>query len=92
MKKSDGTPLGKDQSVTFIAIAGAQVMKIFPTGSLDTLSQNITVVFNTPMVPMTNLDERDKLPCPLTITPKTPGRCVWTNTSILEFIPSKSLE
>ncbi len=44
------------------------------------------------MVRMTNLTERDTLPCPLTITPKVEGKCVWTNTSILEFIPSTSLQ
>lgn len=92
VKKSDGTPLGKDKVMTYEAISSAQAMRIFPIGSLDNLSQNITVVFNTPMVPLTNLDERDKLPCPLTITPKIEWRCVWTNTSLLEFVPENYFE
>lgn len=41
---------------------------------------------------MTNLDERDMLPCPLTITPKVEGKCKWTAGNILEFVPSKPLE
>ncbi len=44
------------------------------------------------MVRMTNLTERDKLACPLTITPKVEGKCAWTNTSILEFTPSTFLQ
>ena len=91
-KKLDGTLLGKDEVMTFLALPGAKAMAIFPIGSLDTLSQNITVVFNTPMVPLTNLKERDTLPCPLTITPHIDGRCIWTNTSILEYIPTHPLQ
>ncbi len=92
VRKIDGKTLEKDIIETFLAMAPARIMKIFPTGPLDTLSQNITVVFNTPMVPLTNLDERDTLPCPLTITPKVEGKCVWTNTSILEYIPTIPLQ
>lgn len=44
------------------------------------------------MVPLTNLDARDKLPCPLEITPKVEGKCKWTNGNVLEFVPTKSLE
>lgn len=50
------------------------------------------VLFNIPVVPLTNLSERDKLPCPLAITPKIEGKCQWTNGNILEFIPNKPLE
>ncbi len=92
VQKTNGTLLGRDIVETFLAIAPAQVMQIFPTGALDALDQNITVVFNTPMIPLTNLDTRDTLPCPLTITPKVAGKCVWTSTSILEFIPTTPLQ
>ena len=92
VKKSDGTTLGKDAFVTFLATPAAQAVKIFPSGTLDTLSQNITVVFNTPMVPLTNLEERDRLPCPLKLSPMVEGKCVWTNSSILEYIPKNPLQ
>ncbi len=92
MRQSDGALLGADKVVNFRAVPEAQALKMTPTGSLDDLGQNITVIFNTPMVPMTNLEERDKLPCPFTITPKLEGKCIWTNTSVLEFIPTKHLE
>lgn len=52
----------------------------------------MVVLFNVPMVPLTALDERDTLPCPLEITPKIEGKCQWTNGNVLEFIPSKPLE
>lgn len=50
------------------------------------------MLFNIPVVPLTNLDERDKLPCPLEITPKVGGKCSWTNGNVLEFVPDKPLE
>lgn len=88
----EGVPLGKDHIRTFHVVSGAKVQGIFPSGSLDNLSQNITVIFNVPMIQMTNLDTRDTLPCPLKITPNVVGKCVWTSTSILEFLPEKPLE
>jgi len=87
-----GKTLGNEQIFTIEAIAGAESTKILPSGKLENLGQNIVVLFNIPMVPLTNLDARDKLPCPLEITPKVEGKCKWTNGNVLEFIPSKPLE
>jgi len=87
-----GKTLGNEQVFTIEAIAGAESTKILPSGKLENLGQNIVVLFNIPMVPLTNLDERDKLPCPLEIIPKIEGKCQWTNGNVLEFIPSKPLE
>lgn len=51
------------------------------------LSQNIAVFFNIPMVSLTNLDEKDKLPCPIDIEPKLDWVCKWTTSSVMEYIP-----
>ncbi len=87
-----GKELGKEQIFTIEAISGAAATKILPSGKLQNLGQNLVVLFNIPVVPLTNLDERDKLPCPLSITPKVEGKCKWTNGNVLEFIPNKPLE
>lgn len=92
IRSAYGTELGTEQVFTIEAIAGAEATKILPSGKLENLGQNIVVLFNIPLVPLTNLDERDKLPCPLEITPKIDGKCKWTNGNVLEFIPTKPLE
>ena len=70
MTSAHGVKLGDDFIYNFKAIGGAKATKILPDGSAENLSQNITVLFNIPVVPLTTLDNRDKLPCPITITPK----------------------
>lgn len=87
-----GNALSEDTIFTFEAIEGARATKILPSGRLQNLGQNIVVLFNVPVVAMTNLDERDKLPCPLSITPKIDGKCKWTNGNVLEFVPNKPLD
>lgn len=87
-----GKELGQDHIFTIEAIAGAQATKILPSGKIENLGQNMLVLFNIPMVGLTNLDERDTLPCPLEITPKIEGVCKWTNGNVLEFVPKNPLE
>jgi len=43
------------------------------------------------MIPLTNLDEKDELPCPLVTAPEITGQCKWLNGSTLEFIPDEPL-
>ena len=71
-------------------VSGAKVVKVLPEQQLEDISKNMVVFFNMPMVPLTNLDIKDTLPCPLEITPKIAWKCSWTTTSVLEFIPEKS--
>lgn len=92
VRSAYGTELGEEYIFTIEAIAGAKATKILPSGKLENIGQNIIVLFNVPIVPMTNLDERDNLPCPLEIVPKIEGKCQWTNGSVLEFIPTKPFE
>jgi hypothetical protein len=87
-----GVNLSDDFVYNFKAIGGAKATKVLPSGEAENLSQNITVLFNIPVVPLTTLDNSDKLPCPLTITPKLEGTCKWTSPTILEYIPKNTLE
>lgn len=78
-----------DYTVVFEAISWAKVTKIIPDWTLENISQNLLVLFNIPLIPLTNLDNQDKMPCPLDITPKIAWRCKWTWWNALEFIPEK---
>lgn len=69
------------------AVSGAKVVKFLPEKYLQDISKNIAVFFSIPMVPLTDWDSKDTLPCPLEITPKVEWTCKWTTTSVLEFIP-----
>jgi len=72
-------------------VSNAKVVKITPSWDLKNLSQNFVVFFNIPMVPLTDLDSRDELPCPISFKPEVKWKCSWTTTSVLEFIPEKRL-
>ena len=84
---------------SFLQIAEApKVVKIVPETKndnkqtiVDNLNSHIYAFFNVPMVPLTNLDNRDKLPCLIDIEPKVDGTCTWTTTSMLEFTPTSPL-
>lgn len=91
IKSKYGAKIGRDISYEFEAIAGAKAMRIIPEGELKNVSKNIVVLFNIPVIPLGSLSMKDKLPCPIEITPAIEGKCSWTSGSILEFIPSKPL-
>ncbi|MBP8016944.1 hypothetical protein KAZ01_02955, partial [Candidatus Gracilibacteria bacterium] len=92
VKSSYGVDIGKDYIYNIEAIGGAKVTKIIPKGNLQNISQNITAIFNIPIVPLTSLDNRDKLPCPLKISPEVKGKCKWISGNVLEFSPEKNFE
>ncbi len=72
------------------AVAGARVTKILPEEKLEDLSKNMAVFFNIPQISLSSLQDKNNLPCPIAITPKVDGKCSWTTTSVLEFIPKIS--
>jgi hypothetical protein len=50
----------------------------------------MAVFFSIPQIALSSLEKKNNLPCPIIITPKVDGRCSWTTTSVLEFIPKIS--
>ena len=72
-------------------VSNAKVLKITPSWKIKNLNQNLVVFFNLPMVPLTDLSSRDNLPCPIEIEPNIEWKCVWTTTSVVEFIPKNRL-
>ena len=68
------------------------VEAIFPgEGSEVNEYSSITIIFNRPMVPLTTLDELDKMEIPVEIIPKTSGKFKWISTRNLQFIPEERL-
>lgn len=84
--------LGKPYIVVFEAIWWAKVTKIIPEKTLNEVSQNLIVLFNIPLIPLTSLDNKYNLPCPIEITPKISWKCSWTSGNIIEFIPTTHWE
>ncbi len=69
----------------FLAVASTQPEDL----ALDVgLHQPITILFNRPVVPLSDLDSQADLPQPLTFKPVVEGQGLWLNTSIYQFIPS----
>lgn len=90
IKSSKNDTLENDLVYIVSAVFGPKVTKVLPEEKLEDLGKNLVVFFSLPMVNFTDLDSRDKLPCPIDITPKVEWKCVWTTSSVVEFIPKTS--
>ncbi len=80
-----GKKLESEISYEIEAIGGVTVNKMIPDKETDSLSKNPLFIFNIPVVPLGSLEQRDKLPCPVTFEPAVKGRCTWPSGNILEY-------
>jgi len=87
IKSNNWEYLETEYSYDISVINTAKVVKITPQWDLQNLNQNIAIFFNMPMIALTNLDEKDKYPCPIKIEPQVEWTCKWTTSSVMEFIP-----
>lgn len=87
LKATNGKNLDKDYDYIVTVVDSPKVTLISPSWNLDNLSQNLSVFFNIPMIPLTSLDNKDNLPCPIEIEPQIEWTCKWTNSSVVEFVP-----
>jgi hypothetical protein len=90
---SDGVPAEGIIELEFKTFETLAVSQVFPmqnaTGvNLDT---SITVIFNHPVVPLTIVEEQDKLPQPLKFQPEVKGKGEWVNSSVYVFQPDEIL-
>jgi len=46
------------------------VTQVLPEKKLEDLSKNMAVFFSIPQVPLTSIQEKNNLPCPIELTPK----------------------
>lgn len=89
IKSIDWTYINSSYDYTIEVVKNAKISLISPTWQLRNLNQSILVFFDIPQVPLTTIEEW-KLPCPIEFHPKVDWNCIWTTTSVLEFIPEQS--
>lgn len=82
---SQGKHLENEVSYEVEAIGGVAINKMIPDGDTKSLSKNPIFIFNIPVVPLSSLEVRDQLPCPVTFEPAIKGRCTWPSGNILEY-------
>lgn len=87
IKSKNSKTLEEDLVYIIKAVPALSVLKSLPSEKLDDLWANLSIFFSLPVVNFSNLSLKDKLPCPIEITPKVSWKCKWTTTSVLEFIP-----
>ncbi len=77
----------------FESVEDPEIINIFPLdGTEAALDSKITIVFNRPIVPLTTLEELEKLDVPVDIYPATEGKFKWISTNTLQFIPKERLQ
>lgn len=89
----DGTSPQENIEIEFRTLEALAVSQVFPaaeTQEVD-LNSSITVIFNHPVVPVTIVEEQNKLPQPLKFTPAVKGKGEWVNSSVYVFQPEEIL-
>ena len=88
-----GDPLREPYTFRFATAGFLEVAQVIPAaGSTDIETDaTITVMFNRPVVPLTNLDAMADFPNPVTFEPAIKGSGEWLNTSIYVFRPEEPL-
>ena len=77
----------------FESVEDPEITNIFPLdGTEAALDSKITIVFNRPIVPLTTLEESEKINVPVEIYPATEGKFKWISTNTLQFIPKERLQ
>ena len=94
LKSKHGTPLSHPLYLFFQSRSNLRVSKVSPAPNSKTVDPKspITIVFNKPIVPLTTLEENQKLPSPITIEPPVKGEGRWINTSVYRFVPSEMMD
>jgi hypothetical protein len=89
----DGAPLAEPFTFRFNTPGYLEVTQVVPAADTADVTANatITVMFNRPVVPLTNLAAAKDLPQPVEFTPPIAGQGEWLNTSIYVFTPADNL-
>lgn len=93
VKSSAGLPLADEVVLRFQTVGNLRVSQTQPADGAAEVERDIaiTVVFNRPVVPLTDLKRAQNLPQPLRLDPPVDGAGEWLNTSIYIFRPSQGL-
>jgi alpha-2-macroglobulin len=92
-KDAQGTPLADPLRFRVTTQGNLEAAQTIPADQAAEVAPDtiITVLFNRPVVPLTTLGERSKLPNPLRFEPPLEGTAEWLNTSVLVFKPARPL-
>ncbi len=88
-----GLPLAREVIFNVETVGYLEVTQVLPAPETADapVDSVITVMFNRPVVPLTDLANQAALPNPLVLTPPVEGQGEWLNTSIYVFRPSRPL-
>ncbi|MGQ9784983.1 MAG: Ig-like domain-containing protein, partial [Anaerolineae bacterium] len=88
-RSAAGVPLAEPLSFRFNTVGYLEVSTVQPApGSTEVATDAIVIVtFNRPVVPLSALEDQDRLPKPLSFDPPLTGRSEWLDTSIYTFVP-----
>jgi hypothetical protein len=95
-KDQQGAPLNQAYQFRFATAGYLEVAQVIPAPSTADAepASNITVIFNRPVVPLTNLDAQKDFPQPVSLSANgkpIEGSGEWLNTSIYVFHPVQPL-
>ncbi len=92
-KGRTGAPLSRPFSMVLRTGGTFEITIIQPEDGAEAvpLDGSITVVFSSPVVPLSSELDQAELPQPLTLEPPAAGRGEWVNTAIFRFTPDKGL-
>jgi hypothetical protein len=95
-KDQQGAPLNQAYQFRFATAGYLEVAQVIPAPSTADAepASSITVIFNRPVVPLTNLDAQKDFPQPVTLSANgqsIEGSGYWLNTSIYVFKPAQPL-
>ena len=95
-RDAQGAPLNQAYQFRFATAGFLEVAQVIPAPSTNDAEpgSTITVMFNRPVVPLTNLAAQQDFPQPVTIAANgqtLDGKGEWLNTSIYVFTPAQPL-
>ncbi len=95
-KDANGAPLNQAYQFRFATVGYLEVAQVMPTqGTIDAeATTKITVIFNRPVVPLTNLAAMESFPQPVKLSingQAIEGQGEWLNTSVYVFTPAGPL-
>ncbi len=95
-RDANGAPLNQAYQFRFATAGYLEVAQVIPAPSTADAEPNssITVIFNRPVVPLTNLDAQKDFPQPVSLSVGSQlieGTGEWLNTSIYVFHPAQPL-
>jgi hypothetical protein len=95
-KDANGAPLNEAYQFRFATAGYLEVAQVMPAqGTIDAeAATKITVIFNRPVVPLTNLAAMESFPQPVKLSingQAVAGQGEWLNTSVYVFTPAQPL-